>query len=251
MARVRSPNYPALSLPAAIDRIRVVQGLEGRNAVAREVVAKHLGFGGLNGASATMLSALAKYGLLEQVGDGEAKVSELAMTILFPHDQNERLQAVRKAAFRPALFAKLLEKWPDRPPTDDSLRSYLLREGFSSTAAEQVIQFYRETLEIALPRQPEHDSSRTPPLKEDQMTPAAPPPNQLTAMPPAMVAGKPFTIGFDGTMLTGTIAITSVRDIDRLMNVLRAQKAAFEAMQEFEDDHGLGVVKGDDEETYP
>src|SRR5688572_26930584 len=110
MARVRSPNYPAMSLPAAIEKIRAVQGLEGKNAAPREVLAKHLGFSGLNGASATMLSALGKYGLLEQAGDGEAKVSPLAMTILYPHDATEKREALQKAAFRPALFAKLREK---------------------------------------------------------------------------------------------------------------------------------------------
>ncbi|ESY84713.1 MULTISPECIES: hypothetical protein [unclassified Mesorhizobium] len=237
MARVRSPNYPALSLPAALDRVRTLQGLEGKNAVPREVIAKHLGFGGLNGASATVLSALAKYGLLEAVGDGEAKVSELALTILFPHDPNEKQEAIEKAAFRPVLFAKLREKWPDRAPTEESLRSYLVREGFSSSAAEQVIQFYRETLEIAVPKQTAHDSSSATPTHEEKMTPAqapAAPTPQVTSLPPA-AHGRPFTIAFDGMVLSGTISIRSSRDIDRLMKVLAAQKGAFEAMEDDDD----------------
>ncbi|MCF6120200.1 hypothetical protein L2449_25530 [Mesorhizobium muleiense] len=255
MARVRSPNYPAMSLPAALDRIRTVHTAEGRNAASREAIAKALGFGGLNGASATMLSALGKYGLIEPVGEGEAKITDLAMSILFPHDPEERQGALEQSAFRPVLFAKLREKWPERPPSDDSLRSYLHREGFSSSAVDQVIQFYRETLEIANPRVAGHDSSsKTLTSKEDPImtpSPAAPASQMLVTPPSALMAGKPFTIGFDGTMLTGTIAITSVRDIDRLMNVLRAQKAAFEAMQEFEDDDALDTAKGEDEETYP
>ncbi|MER8437721.1 hypothetical protein NKH36_22555 [Mesorhizobium sp. M1312] len=251
MARVRSPNYPAMSLPAALDRVRTVHIAEGRNAASREAIAKALGFGGLNGASATMLSALGKYGLIEAVGEGEAKITDLAMSILFPHDPEEKQRALEQSAFRPVLFAKLREKWPERPPSDDTLRSYLHREGFSSSAVDQVIQFYRETLEIANPRQAGHDSpSRTPPPKEDQMTQQTVP-QMVSPPPPAMMAGKPFTIGFDGTMLTGTIAITSVRDIDRLMSVLRAQKAAFEAMQEFADDDVADAVNGDDDETYP
>jgi hypothetical protein len=44
--------------------------------------------------------------------------------------------------------------------------------------------------------------------------------------------GKPFTVACDGTILTGTAAIRSVRDIDRLMKVLQAQKAAFDAMED-------------------
>ena len=248
MARVRSPNYPALSLPAAIERIRTLQGLEGKNPVPREVIAKHLGFGGLNGASATVLSALAKYGLLEAVDDGEAKVTELAMTILFPHEAAEKQEALQKAAFRPVLFAKLREKWPDRAPTEESLRSYLIREGFSSTAAEQVIQFYRETLEIALPKNPTHDSSPTQTTQEDKVTQAqaaAPPPAQPPIMP-----GRPFTIAFDGQVLSGTIAIRSAKDIDRLMKVLAAQKAAFEAMED-DDDWDNVVMSNQSDEDPP
>jgi hypothetical protein len=49
---------------------------------------------------------------------------------------------------------------------------------------------------------------------------------------------KPFTVAFDGTFLTGTIALRTVRDIDRLIKVLTAQKAAIEAMQDDDDDSG-------------
>lgn len=56
---------------------------------------------------------------------------------------------------------------------------------------------------------------------------------------PTLPPGKPFTVAFDGALLTGTIAIRSVRDIDRLMRVLQAQKAAFEAMADDEPDPDL------------
>ena len=75
MARIRSPNYPTIGLAIAIEKARAVLKTEGKNAVAREAIAKALGFGSLNGASATMLSALSKYGLLENVGEGESKTA--------------------------------------------------------------------------------------------------------------------------------------------------------------------------------
>ncbi len=241
MARVRSPNYPAISLPAAIDRIRKIHDADARNAIPREVVAKHLGFGGLNGASATVISALNKYDLLETVGNGETRVSDLAMTILFPHDETEKQEALEKAAFRPALFAKLRERWPDHPPSDDSLRAYLKREGFSSGAVDQVIQFYRETLEIASSQGARHDSQERQQREPDLAMTSAPANHQMQPpLPLPSKSGRPFTIGFDGDVLTGTIAIRSVRDIDRLVKVLEAQKVAIEAMQEDSDsgDHG-------------
>ncbi|WP_064681452.1 hypothetical protein [Rhizobium bangladeshense] len=245
MARQRSPNYPAFSLPTAIDRIKVIHGAEGRNPASREAIAKHIGFGGLNGASATALSALAKYGLLEAVGDGEARVSDLSLKILFPHDLAEKQDALTEAAFRPALFAKLRDKWPDRPPSDESLRSYLVREGFAQGVVSDVIQYYRETSEIVTPREIVHDSSSDHEHKEAKSTMPNTPIMEVTQPAPIMPpSGKPFTIGFDGTILTGTIAIKSVRDIDRLMKVLKAQKAAFEAME----DHDDGPFDNDDED---
>nr|WMC97161.1 hypothetical protein RAR13_00075 [Aminobacter aminovorans] len=233
MARVRSPNYPAFSLVTGLDKIKVVHGLEGRNPASREAVAKHIGFGSLNGASATALSALGKYGLLEAVGDGEVKVSELAVAILFPHTEAEKLDALRQAALKPVLFTRIYEKWPDRAPSDESLRSYLVREGFAQGVVSDVIQFYRETSEIARLGETVQESSTANPQEAKSMMETANTQAPATFVPaPPILSGKPFTIAFDGSTLTGTLAIRTVRDIERLMKVLQAQKSALEAMQD-------------------
>lgn len=244
MARIRSPNYPALSLPAAIERIQTLRKAEGKNAMDREAAAKHLGFGSLNGASSTVLSALSKYGLLDRVGEGEVRVSELATRILFADDEQEKRAALMVAAFRPALFAEIREKWPDRPPSEESLRSFLMRNGFSEGGAGQVIQFYRETLDIVGRPSPPHDAPSAPEAKEAQMIPEPVAPSNTGGehSTPSLPAGKPFRVVFDGSVLTGTIAIRSVREIDRLLKVLTAQKAAFEAMQDDEDDEEAGAA---------
>ena len=56
MARTRSPNYPYIGLPAAIERVRKIYDKEHRNRMSRDVVAKHLGFGSLNGVSLSVIS---------------------------------------------------------------------------------------------------------------------------------------------------------------------------------------------------
>ena len=65
MARVRSPNYPAISLPDALTRVKTIHDAEQHLAAPRNVIAKHLGYNGLNGAALTTISAISKYGLLE------------------------------------------------------------------------------------------------------------------------------------------------------------------------------------------
>lgn len=236
MARVRSPNYPAIGLSTAIEKARAIHKGEGKNAVARDALAKLLGYGGLNGGSAAMLSALNKYGLIEHVDNGEARISDLAMRIMFPDDSAEKRNAIEAAAFKPAVFAEIREKWPDRPPGDDSLRSFLVRKGFTESALEQVIQFYREIIDMVSPAEPVQDAPPPQVIQEvamlNQSVAQSPSATGSPLPPPSPPMGKPFTVAFDGTVLTGSIAIRSIRDIDRLMKVLQAQKAAFEAMQD-------------------
>lgn len=149
MARVRSPNYPSISLPDAIERARKVYKSEHTHKAAPEVVAKIMGYNGLNGASLMVLSTLKKYGLLEEVGK-DLKISQDALVILVdPEHSPERIAAIRKAAYAPALFAKLFEQYGDKAsPSDENIRSYLLRNGFAQGAVDTPIRCYRETLEF-------------------------------------------------------------------------------------------------------
>ena len=139
MARIRSPNYPQIDLVEALRRVEIIRGKEGRTPASREVLAKLLGFGGLNGASMAVLSAMTKYGLMEDAGDKELRVSDLSDSILFPNEAQEKIRSVAEAATKPALFAEIREKWPNHPPSDENLRSYLMRRGFSQGALDNVI----------------------------------------------------------------------------------------------------------------
>lgn len=233
MARIRSPNYPAISLPSALEKVRTIHKTEGRSATSKDVLAKTLGYSGLNGGSAMIVSALQKYGLLEPSADGETRISDLAMRILY-HDTAEELgDALAEAALKPTLFADMHGKWPDRPPSDDSMKSFLVRRGFAEGALAQVIQVYRETIGVAFKggqAQTSHvsgagDATMASPTMEAATMPAA-------ALPSASAAGRPFTVAFDGKVLTGSLRIETVREIDRFMKVLQAQKAALEAMEE-------------------
>lgn len=145
--RVRSPNYPALSLPDALERVQMIYRNQHTHAAPREVVVKSMGYTGINGASATAISALHKYGLLERAGD-EVKISDRAMRYLHPNDPDERPTAIREAALEPVLFQELAEKFPGRLPNEEVLRNYLIRNGFSPGAVSGVILAYRETMDL-------------------------------------------------------------------------------------------------------
>jgi hypothetical protein len=150
MANVRSPNYPAVSLPEAIKRIAMVYKQEQRHPAEKEVIAKHIGYGSLNGGSNAVISALTKYGLLVPTGKGDQlKLSEEALNIVI-HDRGEpdRVKAIQKAAFTPSPFNELNGLYGTNLPSDHSLRATLLKKGFNEKTVDSVIRAFRDTIEF-------------------------------------------------------------------------------------------------------
>jgi hypothetical protein len=148
MARVRSPNYPAISLPEAIGRVKVIHDAEQHLAAPKEVIAKHLGYNGLNGAALSTISAIGKYGLIEEASGDKMRVSPLAVTILYPPSPPEREAALKEAATKPLLFVEIAKEWEGMRPSDENLRSYLIRRNFAVDAIDRVIKAYRETMDL-------------------------------------------------------------------------------------------------------
>lgn len=159
MAKARSPNYPAISLPEAIERIRKVYDKEHTHKAPSDVIAKALGYAGINGKSLGILSALKKYGLLEEIGK-ELKVSQDGLLILVdPTHSLERAAAIRRAAFAPVLFEEIKKNYGESVPSDENLRSFLLKKGFLQSAVDAPIRAYRETIGLvnSLPKEDNSD----------------------------------------------------------------------------------------------
>ncbi|MBC7101919.1 MAG: hypothetical protein H5U13_01650 [Parvibaculum sp.] len=191
--RVRSPNYPSMSLAEAIQRAALVYKNQHTHGAPREVVAKSMGYNSLNGASATSISALIKYGLLEGRGD-EIKISDRAMCILHPQSPEEKAEAIRQAAREPELFRDLAERFPGRMPAEDVLRNYLIRNGFAPAAVSSVILAYRETCEFAEREAGAYDSGSVPVSTEAPAMHSTP---QSHSAAPTPNAGKSLYNQFD------------------------------------------------------
>jgi hypothetical protein len=144
----RSPRYPQVSLREALSRIESVYSKEGRHKADKEVIAKDLGYSGINGASLGMIAALKHYGLIESAGDG-LRVSDDAVAILeLPRNDPDRAAAIRRAAFTPKLFAELDDEYGAKPPSDDNLRLTLIKRGFNPNAASSIVRTYRDTISL-------------------------------------------------------------------------------------------------------
>ena len=145
--RIRSPNYPGVSLPDAIERLTKLGGAIHSHRAPRDVVLTSMGYSGANGASLTALAALGKYGLLGRDGE-DFKITERGMMYLHPQSVEERSKAIREAAAEPKLFADLNEQFKGGKASDELIRSFLVRNGFTPSAASSALLAYRETQEL-------------------------------------------------------------------------------------------------------
>lgn len=145
MSRSRSPGYPNFSLRKAVQYAADIFEQDRRNLIDRDVVAKHMGYSGLSGAADKAIASMMHYGLLSRVGKGEVQVSQTAVDILHPDTPSQKKEALVRAAFSPKLFRELKGRFPEDKFSEESLRSYLMRENFMERAIPPVIKAYVDT----------------------------------------------------------------------------------------------------------
>lgn len=175
--KMRSPQYPAIGMREAIEKIGKVYEQAKRAPVSERSAVSAMGYGALSGSARVVLSALRKYGLLDDQGSN-VRVSDLALRILVhPEGSAERGAAIREAAFKPELIKELAPEYG--PATDEMLRPLLIVEKkFSDAGADQFISAFRETLALVARLDSGYDPGMT--------TPAPAPSTGVAAAPAGM-----------------------------------------------------------------
>ena len=153
--RTRSPNYPAISLPEAVDRARVIHDREGRHPFATSVLATHWKYSNeRNGAFLGVLAALKRFGLLDEItqagGSYLYQLSRTAREILHGPVAPDYAACLREAALKPDIHQVLWTEYQADLPSDASL-TYMLSEkhGFNRDAIAPFIKQYKDTLAFA------------------------------------------------------------------------------------------------------
>jgi len=144
----RSPSYPHYSLEDAIENVNKIFSADRTNPIDREVAAKHMGYSGKNGAADRSLSTLMRYGLLEKSAKGEVRVSQTALDILVPENQNQKIEALFNAAYAPTLFKTLYERFSEGAPSQNALKAFLTRERYTDRAVESITTAYLKTCNL-------------------------------------------------------------------------------------------------------
>lgn len=144
-ARQRSPSYPSTPLSEAIELVRKFHNVERTNPVDRAVAVKAMGYSGISGRSATVLSNLIQFGLVEKTGKNEVRVTRRAIEILYPDTDESKSEALRAAAQEPELFKSISERFTDGLPSEAALQSYLIRQSFTHVAVGPATRAFLET----------------------------------------------------------------------------------------------------------
>jgi hypothetical protein len=203
----RSPNYPAIGLSTAIELARKLYDNAKRSLVSEAVAVTAMGYKGLNGTTRGHLSALRKYGLVDDDG-GNLKISELAMRILINQPGSpERQAAVVEAAFKPEIFKEIHQSHGD--VGDQVLTPYLiLQKQFSQGGAEQFIQAFRDTMALAQGAGQGYDAAMNPGIQTGTTPPPVAPGNPGRPQPRPLslpldedTVAEVRIIGGNGTLL--------------------------------------------------
>ena len=149
----RSPAYPAIDLEKAVQRAGQLYKRDRQFPISVSQVASIWGYASLNGPAALTVSALKKFGLIDDEGTKEDRtiaVSDLAVQILNHPSSDARAQAVKEAALNPPIHLEMWDEYGVNLPSDPNLVWRLTRDrGFTETGAREFIREYRGTLAFA------------------------------------------------------------------------------------------------------
>lgn len=247
VARLRSPAYPAIDLPKAIELAEKFKGYAGRSAVTVSHVLEHWGFKGASSNGMKIIAALGYYGLIHDTGTGDKRkiqLTERAWRIVVDHEESDaRAQAILDAALSPKIFKELWEEWGSDLPPEAEIRSHLIFEKkFNERAVSGLIADYKTTLDYAGLLEP---GMILEPIQEssgDEMaaTPSDIRPNLQKARMPQVKGAKNIEIPIPSTpwpILTTTVPMSEDR-WKMMMDMLNAMKPALVSGDDAEESGG-------------
>jgi hypothetical protein len=147
MSTVRSPNYPQIDLGSALEAVRAAYAEEHRNKMSRNVLAKHLGYGSLNGRALAKMGALRAYGLIEGLQDDIRVTDDAVICLEAPSDASERGEALSRCGLNPPIFREIRASF-ETLPSEHNLRFFLVKRGYTPEAAGKAAQNYLATMRL-------------------------------------------------------------------------------------------------------
>lgn len=169
----RSPAYPAISLQSALARAEDFRKQEGRHSAPPTSAYKAWGLSEKGNTGRQTAAALRYFGLIEYEGRGsdrQIRLTSQALQILLDKrpESSERDELVRQAALAPTIFSEMWKEWGPNLPSEATIQTFLLKDqGFSESAAPEVISCYKNTLSFAKLNEPDIMSTHDDNFEDD------------------------------------------------------------------------------------
>lgn len=147
----RSPNYPGVDLETAVRRAGILWDREQHHAVPVELIFQHWDYAPKSGPGSVTYAALKRFGLLEETGDGRARLTDLVQKILLADREGIRdVTRLRQAALQPKVHRKLWDEYGANLPSDEHLKYNLVRAmGFTKGGAGEFLKQWKRTMTYA------------------------------------------------------------------------------------------------------
>jgi len=149
--RHRSPNYPAVGLREAVERVTQFYLRDGKAGAQPDIAALHIGFGSPHGGAMSVLAALKRFGLVNDVS-GRLVPSQAAIEIInLPINDQRRKNALKEAALKPSIYQELVDEYrtsglPSAEALEAELKTY---RKFNPKAVGGFVRDFLDTLEYA------------------------------------------------------------------------------------------------------
>jgi hypothetical protein len=196
--RVRSPNYPFLTLEKGIEFVKGIYEHHNRYSVATEVAAKDMGVSPKGSYLAQHLAALSQYGLIDlegETGSRKIKISDLAFKIMVDQrpDSEERDGLIKEAALKPTTFRKIFDAYPSGLPADSAIEYKLKAElAFNPKSVGDFISNFKSTMDYAKVYKSGIMGQEKTPIKEPDMN--ATDKVQVKDVPNVRISPPPITL---------------------------------------------------------
>ncbi len=147
--RQRSPNYPSISLPEAVERATKLYKADGRAGSPLHSAVQHFGFNRPHGTAMTLVSALRKYGLVEVENERVTLTQRAIDIIVFPDSDQRKTKALQSAALAPEIYYDLYSRYivSGMLPSEQTLKAELeAGMKFNPRAVGDFVRDFKETL---------------------------------------------------------------------------------------------------------
>jgi hypothetical protein len=134
-----------------VEKVRLLYEADKRAGAPVDAALKHMGFSTKHGQALAVLSALKKFGLVEETS-GRIVPTQRAVDLLnFPDQDTRKVRAIRDAALSPEIYRELYEQYKSTGiPSEETLRAELIADKhFNPNAVEDFIRDFKDTLVFA------------------------------------------------------------------------------------------------------